>query len=323
MTVSRRAALTGLLAAGLAEPLRAADWPAAPLQWIIPFPAGGAADVFARPIAEEIAGQLGKSVVIDNRSGAGGMIAAAIAAKADPDGYTLLMGYTGHAYAPVVYPHAGVDLLRDFEPISALARAPLALVVNPAVLDVSTYAEFAAAAAKAPDRINIGSAGLGTVHHFAIDLLQARSGLKLHHVPYRGGPPALQDLLAGQIEANIQSVNLVLPYARSGKLRVLAVAARRRDPSLPDVPTSAEAGLADFRIGAWYGMFAPKGTPAAVLDRLHAVVQAALATDRIKRIWLEQGARVEPESREDFARFVALEVERWSRIARAANVTME
>jgi tripartite-type tricarboxylate transporter receptor subunit TctC len=321
--LSRRTALTGLLSVGVAGGARAADWPDRPVTWLVPYPAGGGSDTFARPIAAALADRLGEAMVIDNRSGAGGTIGTAVAARARADGYTLLLGDTGLTYAPIIYPKAGFNFSRDFAPISALARLPYVLVVNPAKLDVATLEAFIGTAQKAPGAIDIGSTGLGSVTHLAIGLFEVRAGVQLNHVPYRGGGPMLQDLLAGQIAAAFVVISAAASLVKSGKLRALAVASRRREPLLPDVPTMDQAGLADFRATIWFGLFAPRRTPEAILDRLHDAVQAALGEEKIKTLWMEQGARVELESRADFARFIAADTERWSRIARAANVQME
>ncbi len=321
--LSRRSALAGLLTAGAVGPARAAGWPERPVTWLVPFPAGGGSDTFARPIAAQVANRLGQPMVIDNRSGAGGTLGTAVAARAPADGYTLLLGDTGLTYAPVIYPKAGFDFGRDFAAVSALARVPYVLAVNPAKLDVATLAAFIAAAKKKPGAIDIGSAGLGTVTHLAIGVFEARAGVRLTHIPYRGGGPMLQDLLAGQVAAAFVLPSAIAGHVKAGQLRALAVANRRREPMLPDVPTMQEAGLADFRVTTWFGLFAPRHTPDAILDRLHDAVQAALAEEAIRTLWVEQGARVELESRADFARFVVREIERWGRIARAANVQME
>ena len=313
----------GLLTAGAVGSVRASAWPDRPVSWIVPFPAGGGSDMFARPVAARVGGILGQSMVIENRSGAGGTVGTAVAARAEPDGYTLLLGDTGLTYAPMVYPKAGFDFDRDFAPIAAFGRVPYALVVNPARIDAPTLEAFIAAAKANPESIDIGSAGLGTVTHLAIGLFEQRAGIKLTHVPYRGGAPMLQDLLAGQIGAAFVLVNAVAGYVNSGKLRALGVANRRRDALLPGVPTMHEAGLADFRMTIWFGLFAPKSTPDAILDRLHGAVQQALVDEGVKKLWVEQGARVELESRAEFAAFVKRETERWSGIARAANVQME
>ena len=309
--------------AGAVAPARANDWPTRTVSWIVPFPAGGGSDMFSRPVAARVAEAIGESVVIDNRSGAGGTVGTAVAARAAPDGYTMLVGDTGLVYAPTIYPRAGFDFRRDFAPIAAFGRVPDALVINPARIDAANLEAFIEMAKKAPGGIDIGSAGLGTVTHLAIGLFEDRAGVKFTHVPYRGGAPMLQDLLAGQIGAAFVLVSAVAAAVRSGKLRALAVINRRRDVQLPDVPTAHEAGLADFRMTTWFGLFAPIRTPDVVLDRIHAAVQRALGSDEVKRLWAEHGAKVELESRADFANFIDREVERWTRIAKAANVQME
>jgi tripartite-type tricarboxylate transporter receptor subunit TctC len=321
--LSRRTVIAGLMAAGVAGGARAADWPDKTIAMIVPYPAGGGSDTFARPVAAAMADRFKQSIVIDNKSGAGGTVGTAVAARAPADGYTLLLGDTGLTYAPEIYPKTDFDFGRDFAPISAVARVPYVLVVNPARLNVTTLADFIAAAKTAPGSIDVGSAGLGSVTHLAIGLFEEKTGSKLNHVPYRGGAPMLQDLLAGQVAAAFVVPGAIAPHVKAGKLRALGVANRRREPLLPDVPTMDEAGLPDFRATIWFGLFAPKKTPDAVLDRLHAATQAALEEDKIKAMWIEQGARVEPESRADFARFVAADGERWSRIAKAANIKME
>ena len=292
------------------------------MTWIVPTAPAGPVDAFARLIGAHVSEKLGQAVVIDNRAGAGGTIGAAIAARAPADGYTMLVAPTSITYVPSIYPEAGFDLARDFAPISALARVQLVLVVNPARLDVTTLQQFLEAARQKPDSIEIASPGLGTIPHLAIELLQARTGIQLHHVPYRNSAQALQDLLSGQIAALFTSA-AIASYIRTGKLRALGVAGRRREPSLPDVPTMDEAGLKDFRAVAWFGVFAPKNTPGAILDRTHDVVQSALAADDVKRLWVEQGARVELESRADFTRFVDREIVRWSAIAKSGNIKLE
>jgi tripartite-type tricarboxylate transporter receptor subunit TctC len=322
MIFPRRTVLAGMLGAGVTG-ARAAEWPEKSVVWVVPFPPGGSADVFARSIAGPVSATLGRTVVVDNRSGAGGTVAAAQVARAGADGYTMLIGYTGLTYAPMVYPQPGFELMRDFAPISALARTASVLVVNPDKLDVSSLAGFIEAARRAPGAIDVASPGLATIQHFAIVLLQNRTGIEVHHIAYRGGPPALQDVLSGQVAAMFHTVGAVAPYVDAGKLRALAVAGRRREALLPDVPTMEEAGVKDFRGATWFGLFAPRQTPAAILDRTHAAVQAALQADAVKQLWAEQGAKVEPESRADFTNFVAQEVQRWTGIAKAAGVKME
>ena len=324
--ISRRATLTSMAAAGIgaaAGSARGAGWPTRPVSWIVPFPPGGGSDMFARPIAAHVGDRLGQPMVIDSRPGAGGTIGAAIAARAAPDCYTLLVGDTGLIYAPSVYPKAGFDFMRDFAPVAAFARVPYVLVINPARLDARDLVSLISAAKAKPGSIDVGSTGLGTITHLAIGLFEDRAGIELNHVPYRGGAPMLQDLLTGQIAAAFVLLSPAAEYVTSGRLRALAIANRRRDALLPGVPTMHEAGLAEFRMTTWFGLFAPRRTPDEILDRLHGAVQAALVSDNVRRLWLAQGARVELESRAAFADFIQRESVRWNRIAKAANIEME
>lgn len=324
--LGRRTALAGSMAAGIGAVTRrafGADWPTRPVSWIVPFPPGGGSDMFARPIAAHVGDRLHQSMVVENKPGAGGTIGTAIAARAAADGYSLLVGDTGLVYAPSVYPKAGFDFVRDFAPIAAFGRVPYVLVVNPSRLAAADLEAFIALAKAKPASIDIGSTGLGTITHLAIGLFEDRAGIELNHVPYRGGAPMLQDLLAGQVAAAFALASQVAGNVASGKLRALAVANRRRDTLLPDVPTMHEAGLAEFRMTTWFGLFAPRGTSDGILDRLHGAVQEALVSDDVRQLWAKQGAKVELESRAEFADFIRRESERWNRIAKAANVQME
>jgi len=322
MRVGRRVALGGL-AAAIAGGARAADWPDKPITWIVPTAPGSPLDAFGRPVGQHVAEKLGQPVVIDNRSGAGGTIGIAMAARAPADGNTMVIGATSITYLQTIYAQAGFDFTRDLAPVSALARIQIVLVVNPAVLDVSSLAQFIEAANKKPDSIDFGSPGIGTIPHLAIEMLQDRTGIRLHHVPYRNGAQMLQDVLAGQMAAMWATPAEAMMHAKGGKLRALAIPGRRREPLLPDVPTFDKAGLKDFRAAAWFALFAPKRTPEAILDRMHDTVQEALARDDVKKLWAEMGAKVELESRADFGRFVDQEIGRWNRIAKAANIQLE
>jgi tripartite-type tricarboxylate transporter receptor subunit TctC len=327
MVLGRRAALGGMMAAGLPATVvpraRAAGWPDKPITWIVPTAPGSPLDAFGRPVGQHVSERLGQPVVIDNRSGAGGTIGIAMAARAPADGHTMVIGATSITYLQTIYPAAGFDFVRDLAPVSALARIQIVLAINPAVLDVATLAQFLEAAKKKPDSIDFGSPGIGTIPHLAIEMLQDRTGIKLHHVPYRSGGQMLQDVLAGQVAAMWATPAEVVAHAKGGRLRALAIPGRRREAILPGVPTFDEAGLGDFRAAAWFALFAPRRTPEAVLDRMHGAVQEALARDDIKALWAEQGAKVELESRADFGRFVDQEIVRWNRIAKNANIQIE
>ena len=321
--MGRRGLLGGLLLAGSGAAVRAANWPNRPVVWLVPFPSGGETDVFAEPVAKRISATLGEPVQIDNRSGFGGALGASFVAIAPPDGYLMLVGNTALCYAPLVYPQATVDLSKSFAPVSALARVPSALVINPSRFKADDLAQFIAAAKQKPGTIALASSGVGTVSHLAIGLLEARAGIKLKHVAYRGFAAAVQALVAGEVTATLAPVSSVLDAVKAGKLKVLAIANQRREALLPDVPTFAEAGLDDFRVGTWYGIFAPKETPTEILDRMHGAVQAALENAEVKRVWQAAGAKVELESRADFGQFVDKEIVAWRRIASAANIRLE
>ena len=323
MKIDRRAALGGAVALLAAPAVRARDWPEKTVTWVLPFPAGGPSDAFARTVAELVGAELGQTVVIDNKSGAGGNLGAAVVSRAAPDGYTMLVGFSGNAYASLIYANPGFDLLGDFTPISAIDRVQSVLLVNPKRLDVTSLKQFLEKARAKPDSIDMASGGLGTVGHLAIELLQTDTRIKLRHVPYRGGAPALQDLLGGQVDGLFATAGLTASYVRAGTLRALAVAGRRRESLLPDAPTFKEAGGGDFRAISWDGLFAPKATPAPILDRMHAAVQKALASEKVKQQWAERGARVELESRADFTKFVAQDSARWSAVIKAAGIKPE
>jgi tripartite-type tricarboxylate transporter receptor subunit TctC len=321
--IARRGVVGGLLALGTAGGSFAADFPARPMNWIVPFPPGGSNDIFSRPIAAFVGHRLHQPVVVENRGGAGGTIGGMIAARSKPDGCTLLVVNPSLTFASIVYAESGFDLMRDFAPVSGMAQVPVALVVNPEKVAARDVAAFLALARRSPGAINIGSSGLGTIPHLAIELLQQRTGVVLTHVPYRGGGPALQDMMAGTIDATFTPLSTVASYVQSGRLRALAVAAPRREAALPGVPTFAESGGADFDVSTWYGLFAPGATPAATLDTLHGLVQAALADPAIRHIWTEQGAQPDLQGRAAFTGFVTREVERWGRIARSVGLPLE
>jgi tripartite-type tricarboxylate transporter receptor subunit TctC len=327
--ISRRTVLGGLpggiLGLGVDGPARAADWPERSLTWIVPFAKKGSAEVYAALMAAQVNQRLRQPVTIDNLSGAGGTLAATLFTRAAPDGYTWFVGYTGLVYASVLYPKsgAGFDIVRDFEPVSAFAREPLALVINTANLPgISSLSALIDAVKRRPQSIEMGCDERGTVSHLAINLLEDRASLELRHAPYRATQDVVFALEHGRLGVAFLPLAAV-PAHDNGKLKLLAVAARRRDPEFPEVPTFEEAGIPDFRISQWFGLFARKGTPPAILDAMHDAVQAGLSEEPVKVLWAKQAARVEPESRSDFARFVTQETGRWSRLAKAANLQLE
>ncbi len=316
MSPTRRA----LFAAALASPALAQSWPGRGLRIIVPFPPGGSTDTLARRLAERLSVTLGQSVVVENRPGAGGVTGADFVAKSTPDGLTLLMGVTGsNAIAGSLYPNLPYDPVRSFAPVSRLVSAPLVLVVNPAV-PAQDVAGYIAAARAAPGAMTFATPGNGTSMHLTGVMFAGVAGVELTHVPYRGSAQALTDLVSGQVRSSFADLLVVLPQIRAGAIRPLAVTSPRRHPLLPEVPTMAEAGLAGFEAASWQGLFAPAGTPAAILERLHAEVAAAMATEEIRDFFSRQGFLVEATSPADFTAFVASETARWAAVVRAAGV---
>jgi len=311
---------------GFAGTARADGWPQKALSWIVPFAPGGSGDIYAAPLAVQVSQRLGQPVKIDNRTGAGGTLAATLFTRAAPDGHTWFVGYTGLAYASALYPRsgAGFNFAQDFVPVSAFAREPLVLVANPTNLDgIDSLGALIDAVKRRPRSIEMGSDERGTVSHLAVNLLEERAGLELLQAPYRATQDAVFALEYRRLGVAFLPLSALLELPSTRKLKVLAIAARRRDPQFPGVPTFEEAGVAEFRVSQWFGLFARAGTPAAVLDRMHEAIQAGLEGEQVKALWAKHGARVELESRADFARFVALEIGRWGRLAKTADFQLE
>ena len=238
----------------------AAQWPERPVTLIVPFPAGGGTDTFARPLAQQLTQQLGHSVVIDNKGGAGGTVGAGVAAKARPDGYTFFMGGAHHALAPSLYKSLNYNIQKDFVPVALVAQPPQVVVINASKLPVKTLQEFIDYAKKRPGDINFGTAGKGSTHHLAGELFAMQTGIKLVDVPYQGAGPMLSALIGGQVDLAFDGLGSSSNHIRSGTIKPLAVAASERSPSLPDVPTAAEAGVPNYVVSTWYAIWAPAGT---------------------------------------------------------------
>ncbi len=321
--LTRRDTLTaGLigLALAIAGPAQAQTWPSQKIRLVVPFPPGGSTDVLARRLAEGLRERLGQTVIVENRGGAGGTIGSEFVAKSAPDGYTLLMGVTGsHGVAPSLYPNLGYQPQRDFAPISLLVSAPLVLVVNPEV-PAKTLKDFIALAKAQPDTLTYGTPGNGTSMHLTGVTFDLQAGTKLIHVPYKGSAGALTDLLSGQIKSMFGDLLVVLPQIRAGKINALAVTSKDRNPLLPDVPTMAEAGLPGFEVLSWQGLFAPAGTPPAVVDRLSKEVRAVMESKDVKEFFAAQGFLVGATTPAEFTSFVGSEVKRWGEIVKAGNV---
>ena len=326
--IPRRRALQwaagGLLPASL-FPLAQAQsgWPAKPVTLVVPFPAGGGTDAFARPLAAQFAKLTGKTLVIDNKGGAGGTVGASAAARAQGDGYTLFMGAVHHAIAPSMYPKLDYDLEKDFVPLALLANVPQVVVVNPKRVEVADIKAFLDLVRRNPAKYNYASAGAGTSHHLAGELFKQQTKTFITHIPYRGAGPALQDLIAGNVDVMFDGLGSSAAHIKGGRIKPLMVSGTKRNPSLPDVPCAAEVGLPDYTVTTWYGLWAPKGTPAEVQARVVEEVTRAAAADEIKAIWASNGADFGTLTPAQFGSFVHAEIRRWAAVVKASGAKLE
>jgi len=279
--------------------------------------------VMARIIAERLSARLGQQVIVDNRGGAGGIIAARAFVQAAPDGYTIFLGYTGTiAIGPSLYPDAGFDPRKDFAPIGLIGSAPAVLVVHPS-FPPKSVAELIALAKSKPGEINVGSAGRGTATHVAGELFSIMAGIKVAHVPYRGSGPVLVDLLGGHIPMSFTPIPVVLAHIASGRLRALAVTSAKRTPLLPDVPTVAETGLPGYEVVLHYGLLAPAGTPRPIIDRLNRELRAVLDSEEVRKRLTTEGAEPLPSTPEEYAADIDREETKWSAVVKSAGIKGE
>lgn len=314
------AAGTALAAAGASQAQSA--WPSKPVTLVVPFPAGGGTDAFARPLSAQFAKLTGRQLIIDNRGGAGGTLGASVASKAAPDGYTLFMGAVHHAIAPSMYPKLDYDIEKDFVPLALVANVPQVLVVNPKN-QPGDFKEFLARMRSAPGRSNYGSAGAGTSHHLAGELFKQQTKTFITHIPYRGAGPALQDLIAGNVDMMFDGLGSSATHIKSGRIKALMVSGTKRNPAFPDVPCAAELGLPDYTVTTWYGIWAPKGTPADVQTRIVDELRRATASDELKAIWASNGADFGTLSPVQFGGFVSAEVKRWAAVVKASGAKLD
>jgi tripartite-type tricarboxylate transporter receptor subunit TctC len=315
-----------LLVAGLfftAGAALAQTYPIRPIRWIVTYPPGGPTDVVARAIGAKLTAEWGQQIVIDNRAGAGGVIGTELAAKAVPDGYTLLFGTSaGLTINPALSNKLPYDAVKDFAPVSLLVLNPQLLVVNIAV-PANSVKELIALAKARPGQLNYASVGQGSPNHLGMELLKALAGIEMMHVPYKGTGPALTDLLGGQIQLMFNSMPSVLPLVAGGKLKALAVGSARRCAAIPDIPTVAEAGVAGFENVTWYGMFAPARTPHEIIVKLNKLVVRILAEPEMAQRLVSQGAEPRSSTPEELTRFMHVESERWKKVIKAANIRLE
>ena len=313
----------GFFAVAFVSAAQAQTYPDRPIRLIAPFPAGGLADVLARAVGDQMTKSLGQPVVVENRTGAGGNTGALAVATAAPDGYTLLMSSAGILTAnPFLYAKMPFDVETAFIPISNVAEMSMLLVVNPNVA-AKTLKDFVALARARPGKLNFGSPGIGTTGHLGLAMFMHAAKVQITHVPYRGAAPAVQDLIAGQIDGVVDNPPTVISHIEGGRLRPLAVAAKSRMKLLPDVPTAAEGGVANYEASSWFGIAAPAGTPAPIVERLHKEIAAAVRSPAMQERFAKSGAQLVGNSPQEFAAQIRAERVRWGEIIKAAGIKAE
>lgn len=321
--LTRRTLLGGASLLVLAAPLQAQTYPSRPIRFIVPFAAGaGVLDIMARIVGQHLGTATGQQVVIDNRPGAGGNVGAEVAAKATPDGYTMLMGAVALVVSPYLYAKLPFDPLTDLVPVTQVNSAPLMLVVHPS-LPVKSVAELIAYAKARPGQLNYGSGGVGATPFLATELFKSMAGIDVTHVPYRGGAPALADLVAGQLSFMIENVPGTLPLVRDGKLRALAITSRQRLALVPDLLTMEEAGVPGYEMIGWNGIFVPKATPPEIVTRLNAELVKVLRSADVGEQLAKLGAVPVGDSPEQFGAFVKAESARWGKIIKDLGIKPE
>jgi tripartite-type tricarboxylate transporter receptor subunit TctC len=299
-----------------------ANYPDKPIRFVVPYPPGGGTDVIARIVQGRLSAVLGQTINIDNRGGAGGSLGTDLVAKAAPDGYTVLFTLNSHTVNPAIYAKLPFDTQKDFEPVGLVASLPQLLAVNPQV-PYNNVAELVAAAKAKPGELSYASVGVGSPGHLAGELLNLRAGVKTQHVPYRGGGPAVTDVMAGQVPLLWVSIPAAAQFVKTGKLKAIAVSTVKRSAAFPDVPTVQEAGIADFEVDSWYAMFVPAKTPKAIIDKLNAALNTVLKEPEIKEKLLAQGSEGVGGPPEALAKAVATELPKWAKLAKDANIKAE
>jgi tripartite-type tricarboxylate transporter receptor subunit TctC len=321
-----RRMILGLLALGLALPVATAHaqpWPSKPIKWVVPFAPGGTTDILARTVGEKLSVALGQPVVVENRPGAGGGVGADYVAKAAPDGYTLVGGtISTHAINASLYKSLPYDPVKDFVPITLIARLPNLLVVNPNV-PAKNVGELIALLKANPGKYNFASSGNGTSQHLSGELFKSIAGVEMQHVPYKGSPPALQDVVAGQVTMTFDNITTAWPLAKAGNLRPLAVTTAQRSAVAPDVPTMQEAGLAGYEVGSWQGVFAPAGTPPEIVRRLNTEIVRILRMPEVRDKLIGLGAEPVGNSSEEFAAMVRSEVAKWADVVKRSGARVD
>lgn len=326
MILTKRSFLCGALAAlalATASPVMAQAYPTKPIILLVPYAPGGATDIIGRVIAEEVSNSIGQRVVVENRAGAAGSVGAAAVARAQPDGYTLLMGaLTSHSINMGLQAKPGFDLKKDFTPVTLAGTVGLALVVHPSV-PAKTIPELVALAKAKPDDFNYASSGNGSPQHLAGEMFNAKAGTKLGHVPYRGSGPAMADMLGGQVKVMFDTIPSVMPHVAAGSLKAIATTGREPSPFMPDYPTAIAQGLPDFEIGSWFGVLAPAGTPQPIVDKLNAEIGKALKSPKALEAMKLQGVVPKPGTPAEAAALIDAEMGKWSALIKATGLKAE
>lgn len=320
--LSTHVAVVSLLALGLfaSLPVAAQSWPTKPVRFIVPFPPGGSVDPLARMVGVKLTESLGQQFIVENKPGAAGSIGAAFAAKAPPDGYTFLFVFDTHAVNPSLIPNLPYDTLKDLAPVMLVGTAPMAIATN-ASKPYKNFGDVVAAAKAKPDTVTYGTIGNGSLGHLTMILVQQAAGIKLVHVPYKGGGPMTQDALGGQIDLAIGSVAVLTPHVKGGKLRAVAVTGDKRSHALPDVPALAEQGFKGFSALAWWGIFAPAATPAPIMDKFHGELVKAFNQLDVRKTLTEQlGMDLVVSSPQSQQKWLIDEMQRWGKVVRDNNI---
>ena len=316
--------VAGCALAACSIAVHAQAWPTKPIIMLNPFPAGGGTDTFARPIAAKLSQSLGQQVLIENQGGAGGTVGAANAAKRAPDGYNWFFGAVHHTIAESLYTRLNYSLEKDFEPLTVAAFVPNVVVVHPKHKDrLKTLKELIDYAKANPDKLNYGSAGSGTTHHLSVELFKTMTQTKLVHVPYKGAGPLMVDLLAGQVDLAFDGMGTSANQIKAGKLIPLAITSAKRNPVLPNVPTVQEAGVPGYEVRTWYGIWALRGTPKDIKDRMYKAVVAAMEQPDLKRIWAEQGADAGGMPPAEMEKLVKAEIAKWAKVVKDAGAKVD
>lgn len=312
----------GFFLALMTSMLWAQSWPTKPVRMIIAFPPGGPTDLVSRVLAQKLSEQLGQQVIVDNKPGAGGNIAAELAARATPDGYTIFYNTSAIVIGPALYGKVNYDTLKDFAPVLLTASVPMVLVVNPQ-LPARSVKEFVDLAKTRSGALNYSSSGTGTITHLASAMMSTQTGIQTQHIPYKGSAPGLVDLASGQTQFMIDTINTVLPYVRDNRLRGLAVTSAKRSPLLPDLPTLAEAGISGFEAAAWQGIVVPTGTPNEIVQKLNAEVNKALTHPDIRSRLAAQGADILGGTPAEYAAYLRSEMPRWAKAVKDSGAKAE